>query len=137
MQQYKGAPPKIERLHLYRGMRHTSVHNQHAHTHLGVIPFISSLSVVKPARQTLLRGVRLPSPDIPISGAGAALSSIRVRRFGSFRFQMVHTEPFFSRKDDVPERRREFAGKVYRIPHKDDLQVRHAREGFWGFCRAV
>ena len=42
---------------------------------------------------------------------------------------MVHTEPFFSRKDDVPERRREFAGKVFRIPHKDDLQVRRVRNG--------
>lgn len=44
---------------------------------------------------------------------------------------MVHTEPFFSRKDDVPERRREFAGKVFRIPHKDDLQVRRVRNGSW------
>lgn len=36
---------------------------------------------------------------------------------------MVHTEPFYSRKDDVPERPREFAGKVFRILHKDTLQV--------------
>lgn len=38
-------------------------------------------------------------------------------------FQVVYTEPYYSRKDDVPERPREFAGKVFRIPHKDDLQV--------------
>lgn len=32
-------------------------------------------------------------------------------------------EPFYSRKDDVPERPREFAGTVFRIPHKDSLKV--------------
>lgn len=38
--------------------------------------------------------------------------------------QVVHTEPYYSRKDDVPERPREFAGNVFRISHKDNLQVR-------------
>lgn len=37
--------------------------------------------------------------------------------------QVVHTEPYYSRKDDVPERPREFAGNVFRISHKDQLQV--------------
>lgn len=37
---------------------------------------------------------------------------------------MVYAEPYYSRKDDVPERPREFAGKVFRILHKDSLQVR-------------
>lgn len=36
---------------------------------------------------------------------------------------MIHTEPYYSRKEDVPERPREFAGKVFRILHKDDLEV--------------
>ena len=38
--------------------------------------------------------------------------------------QVVYAEPYYSRKDDVPRRPREFAGKVFRIPHKDDLPVR-------------
>lgn len=37
--------------------------------------------------------------------------------------QVVHTEPHYSRKDDVPERPREFAGNVFRISHRDNLQV--------------
>lgn len=37
--------------------------------------------------------------------------------------QVVHTEPYYSRKDDVPERPREFAGNVFRISHKDNLGV--------------
>lgn len=66
----------------------------------------------------------------PVPTPSLALMSFSPRGV-SFRFQMVHTEPFFSRKDDVPERPREFAGKVFRIPHKDDLQVRHDRNGSW------
>lgn len=65
----------------------------------------------------------VPTPSLalaPFSSRGA-----------SSCFQMVHTEPFFSRKDDVPERRREFAGKVFRIPHKNDLQVRRDRNDAW------
>ncbi|CAM9581068.1 unnamed protein product [Scytosiphon promiscuus] len=37
--------------------------------------------------------------------------------------QVLHTEPHYSRKDDVPPRPREFAGNVFRIPHKDSLQT--------------
>lgn len=37
--------------------------------------------------------------------------------------KVLHTEPHYSRKDDVPPRPREFAGNVFRIPHKDSLQV--------------
>ncbi|CAM9121143.1 unnamed protein product [Ectocarpus fasciculatus] len=37
--------------------------------------------------------------------------------------QVLHTEPYYSRKDDVPERPREFAGNVFRIQHKDNLKA--------------
>lgn len=55
---------------------------------------------------------------------------LRLHRFlHHLRIQVVHAEAYYSRKDDVPERPHVFAGKVFRILHKDDLQVTRARQG--------
>lgn len=74
---------------------------------------LSEPRVTRPNNATHDFAPRLPAPqyDLPL------------RSLLCPRLQVVHAEPYFSREDDVPERPREFAGKVFRILHRDDLQV--------------